>query len=325
MFELDETNAADYLRRQGRLNGPARVTTLAGGVSNVVLLIETDQDRFVLKQSRPQLRTKDPWFSDVDRIHREVAAIQTLGAILGDAVPRFLFDDPENYAFAMSAAPKGAKSWRDLLLAGEIDDSMGRRAAALLASVHQAGRDNPSLRAPFIDPKYFHQLRLEPYYLRLRDRRPEWRESLSRLIDAMAAAPKTLAHGDYSPKNFLARGDTMLLVDHETVHAGDAAFDVGFMLAHLALKAIHRAPNAVPMLSLYQSFAEEYFRRSDADSETIARSLRHQGAIMLVRLVGTSPVDYLTDSSKRIRAEELATRLLADENPSWTNAADLPR
>ncbi|HZY86727.1 MAG TPA: hypothetical protein VFE78_17975, partial [Gemmataceae bacterium] len=66
MLELSADNAADYLRRKGWVGaGPVRVEALGGGVSNAVLRVETPGRLFVLKQSRPQLRTRDAWFSDL--------------------------------------------------------------------------------------------------------------------------------------------------------------------------------------------------------------------------------------------------------------------
>ena len=57
MIEIGPDNVLDYLRSLGQLGpGAVRVEPLGGGVSNVVLHIEGPDWRFVLKQSRPQLR-----------------------------------------------------------------------------------------------------------------------------------------------------------------------------------------------------------------------------------------------------------------------------
>jgi hypothetical protein len=65
MNELSADNVLDYWRAAGRIGpGPARADLLGGGVSNVVLRVTTADQSFVLKQSRPQLRTKAAWFSD---------------------------------------------------------------------------------------------------------------------------------------------------------------------------------------------------------------------------------------------------------------------
>src|SRR5881227_1334282 len=105
MFEVTPENAVDYLRRIGQLDDGAEVEALSGGVSNLVLRITTPQRRFVLKQSRPQLRTRDPWFSDLARIYREQEVMQALQPYLPSVVPEVLFVDRPNYVYAMSHAP----------------------------------------------------------------------------------------------------------------------------------------------------------------------------------------------------------------------------
>ena len=60
MRELTTDNALAYLTEKGWIvPGPARIDLLGGGVSNVVLRVETPWQTFILKQSRPQLRTRD--------------------------------------------------------------------------------------------------------------------------------------------------------------------------------------------------------------------------------------------------------------------------
>src|SRR5579862_7882141 len=98
MFELTADNTIDYLRQNGRIGpGPAHAELLSGGVSNFVLRVSTPERQFVLKQSRPQLRTRDAWFSDLDRIYREQEVMQLLHPLLPQVVPEVLHSDRENY------------------------------------------------------------------------------------------------------------------------------------------------------------------------------------------------------------------------------------
>ena len=130
MLELTAENAEEYLRSRGWLpSGPVEVTALADGVSNAVLCVETGEAKFVLKQSRPQLRTRDPWFSDLARIWRERDAMQLLAPLLPPGtVPTVLFSDEANFAFAMSHALEPLRNWRSVLLAGDVDISLGEIA-----------------------------------------------------------------------------------------------------------------------------------------------------------------------------------------------------
>src|ERR1700738_2632681 len=106
MLELSADNVLDYLRRKGWITGgPAQVETLGWGVSNAVLRIITPEQTFIPKQSRPQLRTRDAWFSDLDRVYREQEVMQVLYPLLPEPpVPQVLFVDRANYVVAMTHA-----------------------------------------------------------------------------------------------------------------------------------------------------------------------------------------------------------------------------
>ena len=40
----------------------------------------------------------------------------------------------------------------------------------------------------------------------------------------------SLVHGDYSPKNLLTDGSSLMVIDWECVHYGNPAFDAAFLL-----------------------------------------------------------------------------------------------
>src|SRR5260370_30289187 len=109
MLEIDAHNALEYLHSRGWLDlrVRAKVERLAWGVSNLVLRVDPEGGTsLVLKQSRAQLRTKDPWFSRIDRIWRETAALRAVQPLLpAVVVPRVLFEDSENFLFAIESAP----------------------------------------------------------------------------------------------------------------------------------------------------------------------------------------------------------------------------
>jgi hypothetical protein len=69
---LDEHSVLGYLADRSVLDhGPASAKALTGGVSNVVLLVETPERRVVLKQALPRLRVADEWYADPARTEAE--------------------------------------------------------------------------------------------------------------------------------------------------------------------------------------------------------------------------------------------------------------
>src|SRR5258707_863245 len=83
------------------------------------------------------------------------------------------------------------------------------------------------------------ELRVDPFYQRVRERCPDVAACVDPLIDDLLAAREALCHGDYSPKNLLVHAAGLTLVDYETGHLGEPAMDLGFFFSHLLLKALH--------------------------------------------------------------------------------------
>jgi aminoglycoside phosphotransferase (APT) family kinase protein len=321
LLELTADNAADYLRRQGWLApGPARVELLSGGVSNAVLRVEQAGRLFVVKQSRPRLRTRDEWFSDVGRVYREQEVMQLLRPLLpAGTVPEVLFSDRANYVFAMSHAPREARVWKEQLLAGEVDPAMGEWAGRVLGQMHERTGRDPALVEAFRDSSVFVQLRVDPYYRRVQERRPEVAAALAPLIEGLLTRREVLCHGDYSPKNMLTHAGGFTLVDYETAYFGDPAMDLGFFLSHLLLKACKRSAERGRYFGLTEAFwagygAEVTFR--DA-AELQRRGIAHLGACLLARVDGTSPVDYLAEAVQREAVRRLGRALLLEAPRGW--------
>jgi aminoglycoside phosphotransferase (APT) family kinase protein len=326
MLELTAANAAAYLRRKGWIGpGPVEVEALGGGVSNAVLRVRTPQRDFVLKQSRPRLRTRDAWFSDLDRVYREQEVMRFLHPLLPPlTVPEILFSDRDDYVFAMSSAPDGARSWKAMLLAGAIDLGIGERAGAVLGRMHDATARDPSLIETFRDRTVFVQLRVDPYYRRVRERWPEVARAVAPLIEALLSSRQALCHGDYSPKNILVHEPGFTLVDYETAHQGDPAMDLGFFLSHLLLKATRRPAERRRFFDLTRAFWRGYAGEATfaPQEELQARGIGHCGVCLLARIDGTSPVEYLPEEPRREAVRRLGRALLLERPATWEQVLD---
>jgi len=328
MLTLTADNAADYVRRKGWATvEPIQATWLSGGVSNVVLRIETPNDRFVLKQSCPQLRTRDAWFSDVDRIFRELEAMQVLQPRLpAGIVPQVRFVDRDNFTFAMEHAPLDARPWKEILLEGRIDPAIGTLAGKILGQMHEAAVREPEAFAGLRDRRVFDQLRIDPFYRRLKARHPEVAPQLDRLTAELNERDDGLCHGDYTPKNMLVHSAGFTLVDYETACVGDPTFDVGLCLAHLLLKAMRDDRHRSALLDTVEGFADSYFAERKADrEELLRRTMAHLGACMLTRIDGTSPVDYLQAEHKRAFARFVGTEILGYGITSFLELVEMVR
>lgn len=331
MHLLTPDTTEQYLRERGELerNETARVVELSGGVSNQVLLVERGRgDRFVLKQAREQLRVKDEWKCDIRRIWREIDVLRLCGEILRDAsigretrisasVPEILFEDRENFCYAMTAAPAEHQTWKHDLLLGRIDFRLGAAAGRMLATLHAETWQNENVAALFGDQSYFDALRIDPYYRTIAAKHPELRDRIEELIDEVVNNRFSLVHGDFSPKNLLCFGNQLLLIDFEVGHFGNPAFDNGFFLAHLVLKAFKAEPLFLRHHSLAASVWTEYRERlQPAITATQWHTLERHTVLnltgcLLARVDGKSQVDYLSDGQRQ-RVRSLATILFTE-------------
>lgn len=327
MLELTENNALPYLRERGWIGpGPAHVELLSGGVSNAVLRVTDGERTFVLKQSRPRLRTRDDWFSDLNRIHREQEVMQVLLPLLPAlTVPEVLFGDRDNYVFAMSHAPADALVWKEALLAGKADQAVAELAGTILGRMHEATTRDTGLVERFRDHTVFVQLRVEPFYRRIQERRPEVATEVAALAEQLLSIKESLTHGDYSPKNILTHTHGFTLVDYETAHFGDPTMDVGFFLSHLMLKALKHESNREPFFELTRSFWRGYARevRFRPLAEIEARGIQHFAVCLLARIDGTSPIDYLPEEPKRESVRRLARQVLRDRPMLWKQVLEI--
>ena len=124
----------------------------------------------------------------------------------------------------------------------------------------------------------------------------------------------TLVHGDYSPKNILVHQNRLILLDHEVIHFGDPAFDIGFSLTHLLSKAHHLPPHRRAFAAAAGLYWQTYRATLGdlagfADLEQYA--VRHTLACLLARVAGRSPLEYLNEAEKR-RQQQVVVALMAD-------------
>lgn len=306
MVRIDAANVSQYLRSRGVLGDEhAEVDVLDGGISNDVLGVRASGVDVVVKQALERLRVKDEWLAKPERILTEGHALELAGKLVPNSVPDVIDLDAEAGVLTIARAPAGWTSWKADLMQGRIDTDVARRLGLVLGTWHALTLDDPTVRSKFNDVEAFEQLRVDPYHRTVAHRVPEVREAVEALVDTMLSTTRCLVHGDFSPKNFLVGDDALWVIDWEVAHTGDPAFDVAFLLNHLLLKAIHRRQDAVRYRACTERFLEGYDGR--AGIERVAGGerhvLAHLGCLLVARVDGKSPAEYLTpDEKTEVRA-----------------------
>ena len=329
---LTKEGVAGFLAERGLLPddpGPLLVEELGGGVSNVVLAVRGDHVDLVVKQSLPRLRVEEEWLAKRERVLTEGDALRLAGRLTPSAVPGVLWVDSEAFAIVIERAPASMVTWKDELLAGRVEEGVAVRLASALATWHRETEADARLAARFDDHEAFDQLRVDPYHRAVMRRWPALERPIGRYVEQMLATRVCLVHGDFSPKNVLTGDDGLWVVDWEVAHVGEPVFDLAFMTNHLLLKAIHRPAALDGYRRASIAFCETY--RAEAGHQLAfepAYFVGHTGCLMVARVDGKSPAEYLTEP-ERLIARSLGTRLLLDPPGSpeaaWDLAAEMLR
>jgi aminoglycoside phosphotransferase (APT) family kinase protein len=287
--------------RAGRLlsGKEVRVTSLAGGVSSELLLLEDGSRQVVVKRALAKLKVPDEWRADTSRNLVEQRFIRYAGEHLPQHLLPILLAQPEEGFFVMEFLGAGFTTWKQELLAGRIDSNVARTAAQVLATIHRFSWEEPRAREQFRTGENFYALRVHPYLLTTGERHPSLRSHFEREAKRLLATEIALVHGDFSPKNIMVHNERLVLLDHEVAWFGDPAFDLAFLLNHLFLKSLLPARGAC--LELAQVVWKEYFTHLGAGAQAALaqRVCRLLLMLMLARIDGKSPVEYLLEPERQ--------------------------
>ncbi len=296
--------------------------SLGGGVSNHVVLVNGPSIRWVFKQALGQLRVEQEWLCRQDRIFRECQVMRDLaGCLPPGSVPGIRLEDRENYVFAMEAAPADAQPWKAQLLPGEVRLEHAVRAGRLLGAWIGESAKHPEWRSDYGDQTVFGELRVDPYYRTTAARHPELAAHFAALIEECGQRRVSLVHGDFSPKNLLVTDDAMMAIDWEVVHWGDPSFDAAFLTNHLLLKAFHRPAQWRDYSAAAAAFWKTLLATMPPGYDWFEpAAMRHLGCLLLARIDGKSPAEYLTTTTVKENVRTAAARLILTPPATGTDS-----
>jgi aminoglycoside phosphotransferase (APT) family kinase protein len=312
---LDAATIAAALARM-RLRRPGErfvYRPLDGGVSSEIWLVVLPGRRLCLKRALPRLRVAQLWEAPVARNHYEAAWLRVAGTICPEAVPYLLGEDAANGMFAMDYLDPGAYPvWKYLLRDGHADPAIAAQVGERLALIHAATAGDIALARDFATDESFHALRLEPYLLAAGRAHPDLAAPLGHLVATTAATRLALVHGDVSPKNILIGPRGPVFLDAECAWYGDPAFDLAFCLNHLLLKCLWNREAVAGFLAGFERLAASYLGRVAWEPPAVleARAARLLPGLLLARIDGKSPVEYVTREADKERVRRVARTLL---------------
>ncbi len=303
------------LRRMG-LAGDGetpRGVPLAGGVSSDIWRIDLNSGPVCVKRALARLKVAADWQVPVERNLYEVRWFRTAARIVPDAVPEILGHDETTGTFAMAwLPPDHYRLWKAELHAGRVDMKTASEVGRRLSAIHAGTAGDADIRDAFPTDALFHAIRLEPYLEATARVHADCTTRLDELVAVTASNKLALVHGDVSPKNILAGPQGPVFLDAECAWYGDPAFDLAFCLNHLLLKCVWTPSAAERFIAAFRALADTYLAGVDweAKERIEARTAHLLPGLLLARIDGKSPVEYVTAEGDKNLVRAFARRFL---------------
>ncbi len=296
-----------------RADEAQRWSVLSGGVSSDIWRVDLEGRSLCVKRALPKLRVKDDWQAPPDRNLYEWRWFQTVRRWIPEAAPEPLAFDPERRLLAMAfLPPEDHPLWKAEMLAGRVDVGFAAEVGERLGRIHAASAAEPGLASQFASDEGFFALRIDAYLLATARRRPEVAAEIGALARRTAELKLGLVHGDATPKNILMGPRGPVFLDAETAWWGDPAFDAASVLNHLLLKRLVVRGRARALNESFTAMAEAYLARIDFEPRAAMerRAAALLPALLLARVDGKSPVEYITTDAERDLVRAAAIPLL---------------
>ena len=331
------------------LRGPVtRAAEIGDGNINLVFRVETGAESVIVKQALPYLRVAgESWPLTRHRARIEGDALTVHAKLAPGLLPEMFHYDEYVSALVLEDLCEHV-SWREALIAGRdvagVAEAVGRYSARVLLGTSDltlGSRQRKELRrrfgyselclvtedlvftAPFRDAA---SNRYDPEAGELaRSLRTDsaLRRAVAELRFAFKTRDEALLHGDLHSGSVMIKDGDVRIIDLEFAYFGPLGFDVGVLLAHLAIARIaHDVAHSDPFAGVIDRYAAEYWAAFRDESRRLWRptepwyerwlhavltdAARFAGVEMMRRIVGLAharDIDSLA-SPMRLTAQQ---------------------
>ncbi|NME71847.1 phosphotransferase [Flammeovirga aprica] len=300
---MNQKDLIEYLNAQRIISSEnIKITPLNGGVSCEILLLDNGKQRLVVKRALKKLKVKEDWFADIGRNYTEQKYLKYVGNFLPEAVPKILYQDEEHHFFCMEMIEGDFSNWKKELMDGKINPEYAYEAGRILSLIHSTSFDKKEVAVQFDTLQNFHELRIDPYLLNTAKKHPQLLHYFSEEALRLSNTKKCLVHGDFSPKNIMVSPHRIVVLDCEVAWYGDPIFDVAFLMNHFFLKALVLPEKSNQLLQLAKQFLKTYQENATFLSKQVMekQTIHLLLLLMLARVDGKSPVEYLQEEQQEI-------------------------
>ena len=326
---LTAENLPDYLKNRGLARPDEAVRVEPAGDGNINWVRRAwlgDGGRsLIVKQARPALERFPEYQVTTERIVMEARYYETVRPFdAASLCPRVLdFDEAERVllledlgdvprldeALAATGAPE-----RAAVVGEALGSFLGAVHAATAPRAELAARfQNDDMRRLHGDHIFALPFRENDFGLSapLRTRAEAvWQDDDAvALADAAyreyLAPEGALVHADVQGGNVLLTASRPRLLDAEISHVGDAAFDIGILLAHLMLSDVARGDAARSRPAMIRTWHAYVDHAGRSTAPPFARAARYAGIELVRRTIGAARAPAVTEDAAGLRVLEL--------------------
>jgi len=292
------------------------IEKLSGGVSSDIWKITNENHIFCLKKAKKKLDVKEDWFVPIERNIYEYKWYNEVNKLVPNIAPQVIYSDTNNFFFIMEYFDeKKFPLWKKELFKSNININFSQSVAQNLSFIHLNTFNNSELKSKFDTIKLFEDLRIDPYIRFTATIHDDIKNKLLDIANNLNNKKITLVHGDISPKNILINNDKPIFLDAECAWYGDPAFDFAFCINHLILKSI-KLPKVKDLLSKsFRILSDTYLMNVKWEDPKLfeKRTILILSALMLARIDGKSPVEYINSNYEKQFIRSFAKSII--QNP----------
>jgi tRNA A-37 threonylcarbamoyl transferase component Bud32 len=304
------------------------VEKIAGGVTNSILRLKLHGSTIIAKLYTERYMlgdsTTEGLSPDWGRSEYEIIKLLQAPGSRVDVPEPYYFDHSLNVLFMKDCAYEGSRSFIDSLATMDPQGSVPESVGIWICHLHH----NSSLakKITFWERQDIYRFTLDYQIACARKQMKKFSISesqLSRLISDTGSSKKVLLHGNLCPKNVLLHRDKRItLLDFESSALGDAAYDIGYFLAHYLIERARGLCDERYVILAWEKFLQSYLRPDGEDSDSLLRRFFPWcGVALLYRSCHLSNLFLQQDEELSNKLAEMGFALFSFESPPKANVS----
>ena len=293
------------------------VEPLKGGVSCEIYKVDTATNSYCIKKALKKLRVEKDWYADPIRSYYEYLWLKKTKKILPNSIPEVIsYNRIKNYLIIEYLNMSKYSNLKEDLLKGKVDLNNLNKLTKKLLYIHKNLKSHYNKKIFQSHNFNFIKLRINPYLLELNKTYPELKKYINETVKLLRNNQHTVIHADFTPKNILVSKNKQIILDAETANYGDPSFDIVSLINHLIIKLLFVNKNKKNFVLALKKIFNIYHSNVtwEEKQDIIKRSKTLLPLMILARVDGKSPVEYIKNNKEKNKLRRIALDLIKIQN-----------